>query len=356
MLSQELSFMSLLQRFLQSPSPQCGGSVDGQSGGLCVGYVLQINYPNITTSVVTVVTTDSSDNGRHPQEPMEIVKDVFVIFLAGIAIVVGIALIVYLVMRCMDVVERNRNRNSGNEDALDRSMLCRKANLWGLSLMERKNVLVQVFQDTSYTYGEAHRIENQHILGEDTRDIEMGDIPAATFLVVNDSLEVKQSGDAPNESEHENVISQRSSACDDNEANDSVYDDNLDHARMCCICLAPYEDGDVVMTGTQCSHRLHLRCCLQWLKQHDHCPYCRMEMAQPHQFRSAAVAVLGEWRVQSLGLSPSRVIVFPDNILHENNNDNGTSILSENNSMNGTYFPDPANNVTGDLSEINRTI
>jgi len=79
--------------------------------------------------------------------------------------------------------------------------------------------------------------------------------------------------------------------------------DDMDHEKMCCICLAPYQDGESVMTGTQCAHLFHADpCCLEWLRQHDHCPYCRVEMVKPHEFRQAAIAILGEHRVEKLSM------------------------------------------------------
>ena len=79
--------------------------------------------------------------------------------------------------------------------------------------------------------------------------------------------------------------------------------DDMDHEKMCCICLAPYQDGESVMTGTQCTHLFHADpCCLEWLRQHDHCPYCRVEMVKPQEFRQAAIAILGEHRVEKLSM------------------------------------------------------
>lgn len=71
---------------------------------------------------------------------------------------------------------------------------------------------------------------------------------------------------------------------------------------MCCICLAEYQDGESVMTGTRCAHLFHTACCQEWLAQHDHCPYCRKEIVLPSEFRATAVTVLGAQRVRALSL------------------------------------------------------
>ena len=64
------------------------------------------------------------------------------------------------------------------------------------------------------------------------------------------------------------------------------------------------EDDDVVMTGTNCTHKFHKHCAMVWMTNHrrpkDHCPYCRKEMMTPEEMKKAALAVLGEDRVNAL--------------------------------------------------------
>jgi hypothetical protein len=48
----------------------------------------------------------------------------------------------------------------------------------------------------------------------------------------------------------------------------------------CCICLEPYETGQVVCSAktTDCDHMFHEACALQWLQGHSQCPLCRVTL------------------------------------------------------------------------------
>ena len=45
------------------------------------------------------------------------------------------------------------------------------------------------------------------------------------------------------------------------------------------MCLADYEDGEVITTLPQCSHDFHQECITLWLSQHTTCPMCRTSLA-----------------------------------------------------------------------------
>ena len=45
------------------------------------------------------------------------------------------------------------------------------------------------------------------------------------------------------------------------------------------MCLADYEDGEVITTLPQCSHNFHQECITLWLSQHTTCPMCRTSLA-----------------------------------------------------------------------------
>ncbi|CAB9511581.1 protein ligase ZNRF3 [Seminavis robusta] len=86
----------------------------------------------------------------------------------------------------------------------------------------------------------------------------------------------------------------------------------LDTNCSCAICLREYEDGEEVMTGTQCNHMYHKNCAMVWLSQHqrkpkDHCPYCRNEMLTATEMKKAALELLGADRVAELAQMPTPV-------------------------------------------------
>ena len=78
--------------------------------------------------------------------------------------------------------------------------------------------------------------------------------------------------------------------------------DDADHERLCCICLAEYKRGDRLLRGETCGHLFHWQCCMEWLTvPHDHCPYCRQGLVSVASFRQGAIACLGIKRVQEMG-------------------------------------------------------
>jgi hypothetical protein len=47
----------------------------------------------------------------------------------------------------------------------------------------------------------------------------------------------------------------------------------------CVVCLAEYEDQDVLLTLPYCGHNFHMACIDAWLKQHSTCPVCRISLS-----------------------------------------------------------------------------
>ena len=54
------------------------------------------------------------------------------------------------------------------------------------------------------------------------------------------------------------------------------YDDNVTSTE-CLVCLAPYRQGDVVVS-LSCGHSYHAPCLKEWLVRQCHCPYCRHDL------------------------------------------------------------------------------
>uniref|UniRef100_A0ACD5Y542 Uncharacterized protein n=1 Tax=Avena sativa TaxID=4498 RepID=A0ACD5Y542_AVESA len=52
-----------------------------------------------------------------------------------------------------------------------------------------------------------------------------------------------------------------------------------DTAPQCVVCLAEYEDKDVLLTLPYCGHNFHMACIDAWLKQHSTCPVCRISLS-----------------------------------------------------------------------------
>lgn len=170
----------------------------------------------------------------------------------------------------------------------DQGTLQEKAGLYRLRRSERKKVMERIVEQRSYKYSPARRSGNEEISlcsnngDEKERDNETGDaFPNEVFSTSEDEGKTEHSVDGTN-----NDLAMLDSQ------------DDLCFGKMCCICLAAYQCGDLVMTGSQCSHIFHSQCCQEWLLKQDHCPYCRVEIVQASEFRQVAVEVLGKARVE----------------------------------------------------------
>ncbi|KAE8781497.1 RING-H2 finger protein ATL67-like [Hordeum vulgare] len=62
-------------------------------------------------------------------------------------------------------------------------------------------------------------------------------------------------------------------------ASPSSDSDSSDAAPQCVVCLAEYEDKDVLRTLPYCGHNFHMVCIDAWLKQHSTCPVCRISLS-----------------------------------------------------------------------------
>ncbi|KAE8777750.1 RING-H2 finger protein ATL67-like [Hordeum vulgare] len=54
--------------------------------------------------------------------------------------------------------------------------------------------------------------------------------------------------------------------------------DAADASAMCVVCLAEYEDDDVLRVLPYCGHDFHVACIDIWLNQHSTCPVCRVSL------------------------------------------------------------------------------
>jgi len=254
------------------------------------GMIDEPSQPDVPMNTVNVRAAEETSSAR---DTTDVIIDVIVIFLCGVAIVLAFVAITYLVSKLTDICDR-RNRLYDEHDEIDRGGLTRKANLWGLRRSERQQILKRIFQSTTHAYSTKND-DNYNNKKAKGGDIEMEAVSIST------TSEMKGEA-ATNTGQKTKGTSSTPPANNNQNESNNVAEQDMDHGRICCICLAEYQDGESVMTGTRCEHLFHTACCQEWLAQHDHCPYCRKEIVLPSEFRATAVTVLGEQRVQALSM------------------------------------------------------
>ena len=197
------------------------------------------------------------------------------------------------------------NSETAAQAAVDQGLLCRKANLLGLTIAERRRILPELFARTTVEYKEEEDAEETE---EDDKTTKDHHPPPESN---NDNI-----GRRDNDGDVE--LCKIPTPLPENSSEDNNNDDDDDEEQqsqsqdssrpVCSICLVPYCTGDSVMTGTQCTnHQFHAHCGRAWLLRHDHCPYCRGAMMRPAELREAAVRVLGAARVEELGRTSQNI-------------------------------------------------
>lgn len=167
------------------------------------------------------------------------------------------------------------------------SPVSNKAGLWGMGEKERKKVLEQVFASTIQIYG-GTTTKNTDVETK-PMEVEMTDLKAKAEQTTNGELNQISLTETETESGAEL------------ESGATLDTDPLEPTNLCSICLAEFEKGEKVMTGTHCSHMYHSSCIMEWLqKGNDHCPFCRVDMMSATEMRTAAIQALGTKRVDIL--------------------------------------------------------
>ena len=242
---------------------------------LVVPILAQSNTTDINNDNSTIIPGDYS-----PPSNIEYVRNISIIVLVMIGSVLGLAILTYVLMGIADQFSYLwGGRHAGMLGGYDDGILSRKAHLYGLRLDERQRMLPQVLK--VYKWSEYQQQQQQE-------------------AAVNQEAEETPPTD---ETSNETIDDAKSPTPSDNKA--------TDEAPQCSICLNPFLDTAVVMTGTQCDHVFHQSCCMEWLYQHDHCPYCRREIVTAMEWHAAAVQVLGQERVEQMGLPHDSFPVTP---------------------------------------------
>ncbi|KAJ1264735.1 hypothetical protein BS78_08G023900 [Paspalum vaginatum] len=79
---------------------------------------------------------------------------------------------------------------------------------------------------------------------------------------------------------------------------------SADADSQCVICLAEYEEKDMVRTLPHCGHNFHMACIDLWLEHNTTCPVCRISLLDNADNEHAAAAAAAPPPVPSVVISP----------------------------------------------------
>lgn len=284
----------------------------------------------------------SSDKGVSDAPDIQLVLDVLFIFMSGIAIIVGLIILVYALVvlfdrycgcgRCVgshhdeEFFQEDIQANESQPTAVEY-----KARLWGLTTQERRKLLKQVFAShaSQYRYAahsplsdelsKAPTQESLSVASHDNcnrgaNDLEgwkENPLASSVCIVTSDSAAsacIETSVQIlPSMSNETTNAAAEGRAALESSVDSMVLNEQQLTTTTCAICLGDYENGDRVLRGVHCGHVFHYDCIMSWMEQrHDHCPYCRVAMVTPKDMRRAAHRVLDKQRLEELSWGKKR--------------------------------------------------
>lgn len=175
--------------------------------------------------------------------PTEVVKNVVIIFLVGVAIVLGLLLVTYLLMVIMDkyCCCMPGWRAAGDSVQIDRGPVARKAGLWGLRREEREAILQHLLVGKPYTPDmiQNNDEENPTItenVTEETSESRDDDNPNGTM----DDEEANEGGTNGCDEEKGDENQEGEQTNEEKEEDNNIDLDEADHDVVCAICLSEY--------------------------------------------------------------------------------------------------------------------
>lgn len=177
--------------------------------------------------------SDKNDNFVYEDHPIREIPKVAIIFL----VVLGLSVATRFICKCM-----------GQHPSLQPQQ--RESNIQGTVEKDHSNALYELFLTKFYF---------QTVL------------PDKSNIAVNTSTPEKEH---PSQNHHKDEAF--SCSCDNLSSEGSPVTKN----ESCSICLESYSEGDTACESisTECNHVFHQECILEWLRQNDRCPLCRIDL------------------------------------------------------------------------------
>ncbi|KAJ4728655.1 RING-H2 finger protein ATL29-like [Melia azedarach] len=95
----------------------------------------------------------------------------------------------------------------------------------------------------------------------------------------------------------------------------------------CAICLAEFEDDNMLRLLTVCYHVFHQECIDLWLESHKTCPVCRRDLDLPQNSLEKSPALFRSNSMNDVNITGSNVSILEDSIsifIKEDDNEEGS--------------------------------
>jgi len=154
-----------------------------------------------------------------------------------------------------------------------------RAGLTGLTSDARRSILEQIWKGTPYK----RRVSSSSIETKKS----MSENDCNTDITMKQLEDIERGRGLPVSRRSIGIEINETIAADLNNDWDAPLNDE-ESGKACAICLDNYDEHDLVVTGSSCTHFFHRSCALAWLDKHDDCPCCRRDMMTPYQMEVAA--------------------------------------------------------------------
>lgn len=96
----------------------------------------------------------------------------------------------------------------------------------------------------------------------------------------------------------------------------------------CSVCLADFEEDDLLKLLPRCNHPFHIQCINKWLMSHTNCPLCRATVAfdQNYNTKVGEIQIPGDHSDQGINMLQNREAVGLSNNTEEPDGGEATSV------------------------------
>lgn len=231
-----------------------------------------------TTAILTRFLQDQTGEG--------LVRNILAAILGLVGLVATVALTYVVALLCDTTVRifspfQQPETENASHQGLDRARI---------ETSVQKRIVKELFANETFLYSSKKATAKEGVISKKGDDEESGIQLQEMSLKDKDTTETDEESTA---SPTKQPVGERTSdAATNTDEQDSEMFSSSEPA--CCICLAPYREGESILRSKHCTHMFHSACCEDWILQKPVCPLCAKPMILDAEWEATAASVLGE--------------------------------------------------------------